>query len=207
MLKLSDIMTRDVVTVTPETTLRDAVELFTARHISGSPVVSGSEIRGVLSATDILAFAAGMPDVHNVSTELPGWTESNVSASEEEPEGEIGAPGSYFTDLWAGDDEDVMERMTSDERSQWSLLDEHTVDEVMTRSALSLAPSDSVLHAAEIMRGKSIHRVLVMDEGRLVGIVSALDVARAVAEHKLVTHTYVFNRDRDFEEPRSAVDT
>jgi len=67
----------------------------------------------------------------------------------------------------------------------WSLLDEHTVDEVMTRNAVTLTPNDPVLRAAELMRHKVIHRIVVIEKGRVVGIVSALDVARAVAARKL----------------------
>ena len=42
MLRLRDIMTTDVVTVSPESTIREAMELFASRHISGAPVVAGN---------------------------------------------------------------------------------------------------------------------------------------------------------------------
>ena len=42
MLKVSEIMTKQVVTVEPETTLRDAAELLSAKHIGGAPVCRGS---------------------------------------------------------------------------------------------------------------------------------------------------------------------
>src|SRR5690606_41405673 len=58
MLRLRDIMTSDVVTVTPETTLRDAMELFSRHHISGAPVMAGTKVLGLISATDILEFAS-----------------------------------------------------------------------------------------------------------------------------------------------------
>jgi CBS domain-containing protein len=46
------------------------------------------------------------------------------------------------------------------------------------------------------MREKSIHRVLVVQNGELVGIVTTLDIVKAVADHRLMTRTYVFDRDR-----------
>src|SRR5450759_2014620 len=52
MLKVRDIMTTDVVTVTPHTTLRDAIELFAKRHVSGAPVIDGVEVVGVVSTSD-----------------------------------------------------------------------------------------------------------------------------------------------------------
>ena len=194
MLKLSEIMTRDVVTVTPETTLREAVDLFTAKHISGAPVVSGRTVVGVVSASDILEFAASTPEVTKEPSEPSSWSNA-ANESEEEPVDSI--PGSYYTDLFAGEAADVANRI--DGPSETSMLDAHTVDEVMTHDAIALSPNDTVIEAAEVMRGHSIHRVLVVDDETLVGICSTLDLARAVAEHRLTTKTYVFNKGRDFE--------
>lgn len=198
MLKLSDIMTRDVVTVTPQTTLRDAVELFTSKHISGAPVVDGKEVVGVVSATDVLGFAAATPDAP--TDESPQWSDI-TEAGDEQPDQENVAPGSYFNDYWSGELDDVTERITSDPRSERNLLDAHLVDEVMTRNAVTLSPNDLVTTAASLMQRKAIHRIVVVEEGVLVGIVSALDVARAVAEHKLTSRTYVFDRPRHLGEP------
>jgi CBS domain-containing protein len=44
MLKLRDIMTHSVVTLAPETTLREAAEVLSARHLTGAPVVAGSKV-------------------------------------------------------------------------------------------------------------------------------------------------------------------
>ena len=41
ILRLRDIMTTDALTVTPETTVREAMELLARHHVSGAPVVSG----------------------------------------------------------------------------------------------------------------------------------------------------------------------
>jgi CBS domain-containing protein len=186
MLKLSDIMTPEVVTVTPETTLREAVELLTEKHISGAPVVSGHQVVGVVSASDILEFAASMP-------ERRPWTDE---PNDEESERTDLPPGSYYTNLFSGDGTDVVDRFGGS--ANLGELDAHTVEEVMTRDAIALSPNHSVGAAAELMRGRSIHRVLVIQDGKLVGIVSTLDLVRAIAEHRLTTKTYVFDRGRDF---------
>jgi CBS domain-containing protein len=187
MLKLSEIMTRDVITVTPETTLREAVELFSTKHISGAPVVSGHEVVGVVSASDILEFAGSTPGVVAEAADDSVWSET---AGEYAAERADVIPGSYYTDLFAGGGSDVADRMGG--RGEAGLLDAHTVDELMTRDAITLAPNDSVLAAADIMRARSIHRVLVVADGKLVGILSTLDLARAVAENRLTTTRYVF---------------
>jgi CBS domain-containing protein len=53
-MKVSDVMTRDVVTVSPSMTLKDVAALLSERNIGGVPVVDGDEILGVVSETDIL---------------------------------------------------------------------------------------------------------------------------------------------------------
>ena len=69
---------------------------------------------------------------------------------------------------------------------------DHTVSEVMNDNVCSLPSATRVDQAADFMRRNGIHRVLVMDEGELVGIVSMKDIADAVADHKLTDRTYVF---------------
>lgn len=54
-LKVSDVMTRDVVTVTEDTPYKEIVALLAARHISAVPVVNGyGGIGGVVSETDLI---------------------------------------------------------------------------------------------------------------------------------------------------------
>ena len=58
MLALRDIMTADVATLNPDDTLRDAINMLTEQHITGAPVVSGTDVVGVISAMDIIDFAS-----------------------------------------------------------------------------------------------------------------------------------------------------
>ena len=70
----ADIMQRDVVTISREETLSDAMELMTENHVSGLPVVDhGSRCIGLVSVTDILNYeqehneevAEGNAEVHH----------------------------------------------------------------------------------------------------------------------------------------------
>lgn len=53
------------------------------------------------------------------------------------------------------------------------------VGHAMAHGLLTCKPTDSVADAEELMRAKQIRRVLVVDDGRLVGILSLNDVAVA----------------------------
>ena len=183
MLRLSNIMTKNVVTATPEMTLREAAELFAAHHISGAPVVSGKTVVGVVSAADILAFTASARAGNaegNTRSAAAGWGAPTT-------DDEASPSASYFTQLWSDASDAVSDRLENPDGAEPDLLDEHTVDEIMSRPLVMLSPDDDVLRAATIMEEKSIHRVIVVADGELVGIVSTLDIVRAVAERTLAT--------------------
>ena len=69
--------------------------------------------------------------------------------------------------------------------AEWDALDEHTVAEVMSHRILSVAPAADVTEVARRMDAEGVHRVMVMDGDVLLGIVTALDLARAVARGEL----------------------
>jgi len=53
-VKIGQVMTKEVLTVTPEATLRDVKELLRTRRISGLPVVENDTLVGVVSTEDII---------------------------------------------------------------------------------------------------------------------------------------------------------
>lgn len=70
-MRVDQVMTRDVLAVSPATSLKEAAPLFTASRISGLPVVDEGRLVGVLSESDIVA------------KETSGYEEGAVSAQEE----------------------------------------------------------------------------------------------------------------------------
>ena len=184
MLRLRDIMTRDVLTVGPTTTLREAAELLATRHIGGVPVVEGARLVGVVSANDILAFAAAAPDEpHDVpADDVDDWAEP----------GGGDPPARWFAELAdSADHLDVVHEM-DDEPTGVDALDRHTVAEVMTRRVVAMPPDADAVTAAARLRTLDVHRVLVVDGDRLLGIVTTSDITRAVADRALERRTYVF---------------
>jgi len=173
MLTVSHLMSPAVVTIGPGATLREALTLFVERRISGAPVVSAGRVLGVVSATDLL----------HVETTLP------VSAA------------SWYD--WAGDEDTVPEPWRADEDlpayfgEAWAdpsaeaaaalgrrgdVLSRHTVAEAMSRPICWVPPELSLRDAAAYMTRAGVHRVLVLDGDRLVGVLSAVDIVRAVGQ-------------------------
>jgi CBS domain-containing protein len=63
-------MTRDVVTVSPQTPLKDAAELLAQHRISGLPVVDEESVVGVLSEADIVARSTGSRESRSLIREF-----------------------------------------------------------------------------------------------------------------------------------------
>ena len=56
------------------------------------------------------------------------------------------------------------------------------VEDAMIRDFVAVAPDAAVEKIARTLVDRGIHRVLVVEGGRLLGIVSSLDLVRLVAE-------------------------
>lgn len=198
MLRVRDIMTTDVTTVDPSLTIREAMEMFASERITGAPVVAGGSVIGVVSATDLLQFAASLPPVPTPrepgADRFADGDEDDANAAALSDAG--GDPSAvYFMELWDDVGATVVERMAAPASTEWNVLEEHTIAEAMTRAPVhALGPDAPVPAAAEYMARLNIHRVLVISGHTLLGIVTTSDVTRAVAAGRLTSHTYVFDR-------------
>ena len=60
-IKTDEVMTRDVVTVTPETLMSELREILRSHRISGAPVVSNGRLVGIISIEDFIKWLADGP--------------------------------------------------------------------------------------------------------------------------------------------------
>lgn len=178
MLRVRDVMSTEVRTVSPELSLRDTIELLAAAHLTGVPVVVGERAVGVISASDILQFETTMP---GVPTERPDQMELGEWGAPEEWEEGREAPAAYFSELWTDVGAEVGERFAAVAGPEWDVLGEHTVAEAMSRALCTVGPDASLALAAHLMTRAGIHRLLILENGRLAGIVTTSDIVRAVA--------------------------
>ena len=73
MLKVKDIMTREVKTVSPETEITQAAKLLLSERINGVPVVNqAGELVGILCQSDLIAQQKSIP-IPSLFTLLDGY--------------------------------------------------------------------------------------------------------------------------------------
>jgi CBS domain-containing protein len=122
-VKVQEVMVSPVVTVAPETSLKEACRLMGEHHIGSVVVVKGEEPVGIFTERDLLS--------------------------------KIVAKG---------------------------LSLEGRVEEFMSKPLTVIPPDFDLKDAARIMFEMKIRRLPVVEEGRLVGIITSADIARVVGE-------------------------
>lgn len=125
-----DVMTKELITVTPATPLSEFARICTEDGISGCPVTrADGALCGIVSKTDLLNRLLEEHPRHGSTREFPVW------------------------------DEDVRQ-----------------VGDIMTENVLTVGPTTPLAEIAERMAQDRIHRVVVMEGDRMVGIVTSIDL-------------------------------
>jgi len=148
-MKVRDIMNVKPVTVQAEASVSEAAAILRENKVSGLPVLDGERLVGIVSESDLLRLL-----------------------SVDEEEGGLWLPSPFeifevpFRDLvkW--------ERM----RSALDEIPKKKVSGVMSRNLHEVGPDDSIEEAAGIMTRHRINRLPVVEDGRLVGIVTRGDI-------------------------------
>lgn len=200
MLQVRDVMTKDVVTVSPEHTLREAMALLSEHHVSGAPVVAGHKVVGVVSGTDLMEYAAALPPANQAEArrlDMPRDEDAGVLADDDAPDAdeddEDAREALWFLREWRAESIAEDDRITDSDGVTWTALDEHLVREVMTEQVVSVLGTMPLAAAADLMRRRRLRRVLVMQDDRLVGIMSSTDIVAAVADGRITRTRWVFD--------------
>ena len=151
-----DIMTQAIYTVSPDMHLIDMDKALYEQKISGAPVVENGILVGIISRTDISHKLSDAVEIK------PGQT----------------------TFYWEMDGSTTA--ITVNESCSENIvkkMQKSSVADVMTKQVISVESTDSVKTVAALMVEHKIHRVLIVDDNKLVGLVSSLDIAREFITH------------------------
>lgn len=150
---VSDAMTKEPITCSDETPLRDAVALFRKHHIGGLPVMSGRELVGMITESDIIALL----ESERLSDDL--WLPSPFEIIE--------VPIREFIN-W--------------EKTKRALMNigDMPVKKIMTRRLVTATGDMDVEAAAALMLREGITRLPVLEGKTIVGIIARADIINAI---------------------------
>jgi CBS domain-containing protein len=165
-------MTRKLITVNPALTLQDLAALFDRKKISGAPVVDDlGVIVGVVTKTDL--------------TRARAQGDSLVDLFYRSATGVIGGD-SFLDDEYSP--YGVGSDLEFDDMTRESLTELRVAD-VMNRNVYTTSAETDLRHVAEEMLDRRVHRLVVVDGGRFVGIVSTTDLLQALAGFDITPKT------------------
>jgi CBS domain-containing protein len=154
-IPVEQVMTRDVLSVQPDMTVKQMDRALLDRNVSGAPVLDGQRLVGVVSRADAVR---ALYDDQSQATRISDFYTSPFP---------IPLP--------------ALDQLEKDSRKITRHLATLRVREIMTTDPLTVAPSDDVEEVAHLMASERVHRVPVVQDGELVGIVSSLDIVACVA--------------------------
>ena len=153
------IMTTGIIPAHEKMTVLALTQLFQKHDISGAPVVNDA------------GHLVGVVSTTDVLLHSDVFGDSQVVESEYHKQHDDGRGETLSEDLVP---EDVVNLQVRD---------------IMSTDVLSVSVDTPIEEVAKIMYTDRIHRLLVLEGGRLVGILSTMDVLRAVMERVLMPHT------------------
>lgn len=161
MLNVETIMQSKPKTVSPDMTLTNLEQLFLSTKLTGFPVIKEGRLVGVVSRSDI---------IRSLVTER--------SRAEQ------------LSDFYCGaqliGEEGPTQCMEATAAQVGVRLADQCVEDAMVRNVVSIDSAEPVRHLAQLMVEGHLHRLPVVNGDKLVGIVSTMDLARAVSEGHLI---------------------
>jgi CBS domain-containing protein len=152
-----DLMTTQVTEVTPSMTLRELERTLLSAQIGGAPVVQSGRLVGIVARSDIVRALAEAED----------RAEEAVENYYLEPPIRSPTARSYVVQP-----SDLVARQ----------LDALTVRDIMRTRIIAVPPDTPAADVASQLLRYRIHRILVTEGERLLGVISTLDLVQLLAE-------------------------
>lgn len=153
-MKVKDVMNPDVVFCKSDNTIREAAKILKDNNISGAPVLEDGRLVGIISEGDLLELLV-IPEKGNL------WLPSPFEVIE--------VP---IRELLSWEE---TKKMLSDVGST-------KVEEIMTKDVHTISSEASVEEASELMVRRRINRLPVMENDRVVGIITRGDIIEGLAK-------------------------
>jgi CBS domain-containing protein len=154
-LTAGDVMKASLVCVTPDQKLEEAEHTLVERHVGGLPVVADNRLVGVISRSDITRARVLADSIEGQIIDELHWDEQHGDGFQHaEPE--------RFVSL----------------RQR---IDSCRVKDVMRTQVVSCLRQTPIQEVAAMMVRNHVHRVIVVEGERPVGVISSLDLVELLA--------------------------
>jgi CBS domain-containing protein len=151
-----EIMETQILSVSPETPLVQVQRLFVEEAIHGAPVVgSDGRVRGVITSADLHRAVLEEHDG-------PGGQSAYLREVLE-----------FSSPDWSGMPDDFQDR-----------LSQLRAEDFMTADVVSVPPDATVAEVARVISHARVHRVCVVEDDELIGIISTFDLVAVLEKQE-----------------------
>jgi len=161
MVKIREVMSSPVKSIPPEALVKDAAAMLAELNVSGVPVVENDKVVGVFSEIDVLrSIKTTKKDLRLV---FPSISSLGIAFQEEVTQREI--------------------------LEAYEEIGNTPVSEVMSKEVVTINPDISLNEAIVLMVERKIQRLPVVEDKKLVGIVTRGDIIRGLARERPTNQT------------------
>jgi len=161
MLTVAALMKSDPKTVRPDMSVNSLEQLFLSSGFTGFPVVNEDRLVGVVSRTDI---------IRSLLTE-----QSRVEQVSD-----------FYSSAGPTSEDTLLENLQKTAGQVGVRIAALKVEDVMIQNVVSIGSDEPIQSLADMMVEGHLHRLPVVDGDRLVGLVTSMDLVRAVADGRFV---------------------
>ena len=193
-LHISSVMVKDVITVPQTMQLGEVAKLMLEKGIGSVPVMDGDKMVGIVSKADFVTLAVGIAfdkiTVKEIMTKdliVVSPTERLVHARRQMMEGHVGR-------LPVVDDGNLVGMLTSKdlmrafidfrkhvpEKYQKSQIKEVLIEDIMSSNPIFTSKDATISEVAKIMIETGYNGLPVVDDNKVVGIITQTDILRLI---------------------------
>ena len=187
-MKVKDVMTKEVIYVSKNDDLRHVIDLMEKHNITKLPVLDDGKIVGIVTDNKIAdklgsIRSRGIPAARLHASSVMEKDFDVVSPETEVDEilATVGEPGP--TMLPVAVDGTLIGVITKADLLPF-VKGKESVATIMTTPVITVRPDDRVVHARRLMMENEIARLPVVEDGKVVGIISDKEIAFAFAALK-----------------------
>jgi len=187
-MKVKDVMTKDVIFVDKDVNLRQVLKLMKKHSITKIPVVEDKKLIGVIT-DNIIAYKLGSIRKKGIpASRLHASSVTDKVFETVSPDTDVktilkkvGEPGPTMLNVVVDEylvgvvtKADLLPLVTGDTKLR----------DIMNKQVITVSSEDRVIHARRIMIDENIARLPIVDDGKLVGVISDTEIAFALADIK-----------------------
>ncbi|HEV8359186.1 MAG TPA: CBS domain-containing protein [Candidatus Thermoplasmatota archaeon] len=192
-MKAKDLMTPNPIVMHKQDRIENVLDLMRKHNISKIPVVDDGRLVGIITDGEVLdeLGAAKNRAISPTNLHVSGAMQRDFKTKTVGPETDLRAviemckqEGVGMVPVVEGDHDGKLVGIITKADLLKLVVSTAPLRDIMKKQLHSVEPADRLIHARRLMMDHGIERLPVLDGGRVVGIVSEMDIALALDDFK-----------------------